>query len=291
MSRTPRLPLPERAGIDPPAALAAMRQGMAAAASRGQWRTAPEPRELELAGVRVLHHAPAAPSRGAVVHFHGGGYRLGMPEAVGPYARQLADRCAVDVYCPAYRLAPDHPFPAALNDGWAVVQALLADYPGGMILAGDSAGGGLAAAIAAELGAAGTGLAGLILHSPWLDLAVTSPSYIDNAGSDPLFSQSAATDAAAFYLQHGTTAADPLASPLLADPALFPATLLTVGSGEVLRDDALALHARLISAGQNVRLLQVDGMDHVAVTRGPDLPGSAEALAATQAFLTSVLKP
>lgn len=284
-----RLPLPERAGSAPPPDLAAIRQGMAAAASGGQWRTSPEPREVAIGGVRVLHHPPAGPSRGAVVHFHGGGYRMGMPEAVGPYARRLADICAVDVFCPAYRLAPDHPFPAGLNDGWAVVRALADDCSGRLVLAGDSAGGGLAAALAAELAATGLGPAGLVLHSPWLDLTVTSQSYGENAGSDPLFSEAKARDAAGHYLQQSIAPDDPLASPLFADPTLFPPTLITVGTGEVLRDDATGLHDRLRAAGRPVRLLQIAGMDHVAVTRGPDLPGAAESLRATREWLARVL--
>lgn len=289
MRHTARLPLPERTGTAPPPALAATRQAIAEAAAMGQWRTDPPAREVTIAGLRVLHHAPKSASRGGVIHFHGGGYRMGMPEAVAAYARSLADECAVDVYCPAYRLAPDHPFPAALNDGWAVVQALIADQPGRLVLAGDSAGGGLAAALATELAVSGTDLAGLILHSPWLDLTIKSASYGENAASDPLFSQAKASEAASQYLQHGAAPDDPLASPLFAEPTLSPPTLITVGSGEVLRDDALALHDRLSRAGRGVHLLQVDGMDHVAVTRGADQPGSAVAFAATRDFLSAVL--
>jgi len=264
---------------------------MAAAAAKGQWRTDPPAREIDIAGLRVLHHAPNKASRGAVLHFHGGGYRMGMPEAVSAYALSLADGCAVDVYCPAYRLAPDAPFPAALNDGWAVARALLDGYAGPLVLAGDSAGAGLAAAIATELAAGGVTLSGLVLHSPWLDLTLTSASYAENAASDPLFSAEKATAAAQAYLQGGALADDPLASPLFADPALYPPCLLTVGSGEVLRDDALALHDRLHQAGRPVSLLNVAGMDHVAVTRGADLPGSRETFAATLDFLDRILTP
>jgi len=289
MSGAARLPLPEAGGREPSAALTAMRRGMAEAASKGMWATAPPAEELDIAGVRVLRHAAARSARAAVVHFHGGGYRMGMPEAVGPYARRLADTCAVDVYCPAYRLAPDHPFPAGVNDGWAVASALAARYPAGLILAGDSAGGGLAASLAAACGMAGLRLAGLILHSPWLDLTVTSPSYAANADSDPLFSRSAAQEASELYLQGRHPAEDPQVSPLFADPAAFPPTLITVGTGEVLRDDARAMHDRMHAADTDVRLLQIADMEHVAVTRGFDLTGSAESLAATQAFLAELL--
>lgn len=284
-----RLPLPESRGHAPPAALAAMRRAMAEAAGKGLWNTNPPPEVLDIGGVRVLRHASTDPARGAVLHFHGGGYRVGMPEAVDPYARCLADSCAVDVYCPAYRLAPEHPFPAALNDGWAVATALVVQYADRLILAGDSAGGGLAASLAAVLGVSNAGLSGLVLHSPWLDLTVRSLSFAENAQRDPLFSRAAAEEAAGLYLQGLYSAEYSLASPLFAEPDAFPPTLITVGTGEVLRDDARRMHERMQAIGAKVRLLQVEDMAHVAVTRGLDLPGAVEALAATQAFLATNL--
>lgn len=283
--RTLALPLPEVAGSKADTALAAVRQSMADAARAGRWSVNPPPHELDIAGVRVLHHRAQGATRGAVVHFHGGGFRMGMPEAVGPYARLLADLSGFDVYCPAYRLAPEYPFPAGLNDGWAAIGALAAQHGDRLVVAGDSAGGGLAASLAIASSLAGLPVAGLILHSPWLDLTVTSASYTANALADPLFSKASAHDAAALYLQHGPYPDDPLASPLFADPQGFPPTLISAGTGEVLAGDATAMHARLQAAGVDASLLMIEGMDHVAVTRGHALPGAAQTLGATVAFL------
>lgn len=287
MSSTVWLPLPERTGHPPDPALAAMRSAMADAVGNGAWNTSPPAEVLEIAGVRVLRHACTTPARGNVLHFHGGGFRLGMPEAVAPYARRLADRCSVDVYCPAYRLSPYHPFPAALNDGWAVASAL-AQLDNGLIVAGDSAGGGLAASIAACLTEARIGSRALILHSPWLDLTVTSKTFEVNARSDALFSRTAAVTAADLYLQQACAPDEPVVSPLFHDPALFPQTLITVGAGEVLLGDATAMHDRLREAGIPVRLVEIADMDHIAVTRGLHLPGAAQVMAATEEFLADI---
>ena len=174
---------------------------MAAAVAAGYWRTDPAPEEVQIGGVRCLRFSPSGASRGTLLHMHGGAFRIGCPEQIAPFALALAQACAVTVICPAYRLAPEHPFPAGLNDGWAVLRALAetANHP--LILSGDSAGGGLAASLAALAHQAGIPLAGLALLSPWLDLSVTDPAYTTNAATDPLFSAEAAREAATLYLQ------------------------------------------------------------------------------------------
>ena len=115
---------PERTGHAAPADLAARRAGLAAAVAAGMWRTDPAPQEVMLGGVRCLRFSPSGPARGMVLHMHGGAFRIGCPEQMGPFAADLAARCGVEVICPAYRLAPEAPFPAGLNDGWAVLRAL-----------------------------------------------------------------------------------------------------------------------------------------------------------------------
>ncbi len=271
---------PERAGFPAPADIAALRAGAEAACTSGKWATRRPVAVLRLGGCEVLRVAPIGTVRGRVLHFHGGGYRLGMPEMDCAFAEALADACGVEVLLPRYRLAPEHPFPAGLNDGLAVFDAMPADVP--RLISGASAGGGLAAAIASlRSGEA----AGLMLHSAWLDLSVTAPSYDANAASDPLFSRASAEAAAALYLQ-GTDPAHPLASPLFADPAAFPPTLISVGTGEVLIDDARSMAMRLSG---KARLLEVPGMDHVAVTRDAEALGAAEVFAATCAFIEQML--
>ena len=277
-------PPAERAGCPAPADLAARREGMAKAIAAGTWRTTQAPEEAVLDGVRVLRFRPAGSARGVVLHLHGGGFRQGCPEMIGPYAAALAERCGVEVVCPAYRLAPDHPFPAGLNDAAKVYRALRREGGGPLIVAGDSAGGGLAASLTALAASEGNGPAGLILLSAWLDLTVTAASYEANAATDPLFSRESAASAAELYLQ-GHPPADPLASPLFASLESFPPTLVSVGEGEVLADDSRAFHAAVEVAGVTAELHPVPGMDHVAVTRGLTLPGSAETFAAVAAFV------
>ncbi|MFC3173709.1 alpha/beta hydrolase fold domain-containing protein [Novosphingobium bradum] len=283
---TPHLP-PERPGQPAPADLAQRRQGLAGAAAAGLWRTDPPAEAIDLGGVRALRFRPAGPSAATVLHFHGGGYRIGQPEQVAPFAAALARRCGVTVVCPAYRLAPEHPFPAAIVDARAAQQALVAAGERRLILSGDSAGGGIAAALAQLAARDPAPPLGLVLLSAWLDLTVTSPAYRANAASDPLFSEQSAREAAALYLQ-GAPATDPLASPLFAAATLFPPTLVSAGQGEVLADDACTFHAQLVTARVPARLRLVPGMEHVAVTRDMALAGAAETFAEIARFIASL---
>jgi acetyl esterase/lipase len=277
----------ERGGWPAEPDLAALRKQMDAAVLAGVWDTVPPAEPSTLGGVRALRFKVGAP-RALVVHFHGGGYRLGRPEAAGPFARALADRCSVEVICPEYRLAPEHPFPAALVDGLSVAQALLAGCRLPLILSGDSAGGGLAAGLLIALGPETQHIAGLALHSPWLDLSVSARSYYENAARDPLFSAEAARSSAAAYLQ-GHSERDPHASPTMGRLEGFPPTLITVGTGEVLRDDARIFTRRLTAARANIRLIEIEGMDHTAIVRGPSLPGADLALTATANFISALV--
>ncbi|MET1755900.1 alpha/beta hydrolase [Novosphingobium sp. RD2P27] len=278
--------LPERAGYPAPPDLQVRRDGMAGALASGAL-PAPEGQATEIVGdIRTIRFGSSDCADTVIVHFHGGGFRLGAPEVCAGYAAKLSSGGNATVYCPAYRLSPEAPFPAALNDAMQVVRRL-ASRGSRLIVAGDSAGGGLAASLMQLCARDGIPIAGLVLHSPWLDLSVSSASYQNNASADPLFSKNAATEAAQMYLQ-GHPATDPLASPLLADLTDFPPTFISVGEEEVLLDDARALHGRLVEASQSATLLEVAGMDHVAVTRGSDVPGSPEVLAATLSFLAAL---
>lgn len=244
----------------------------------------------ELGGRQILRFRPEGPVRGHLLHFHGGGYRLGAPEISAPFFTRLAAACSIEVIAPRYRLAPEHPFPAASVDALAVAAALrdeIGDAP--LIASGDSAGGGLAAGLtAATLARGGPRIDALVLHSPWLDLTVSAPAYEANAASDALFSRASASEAADAYLQ-GFDSRHPLASPLFADIAGFPPTLITAGAGEVLLDDALRFHAKLGAAGVAAQLLAVEGMEHVAVTRPGDKAGAAQAFSRTVVFVTAAI--
>jgi acetyl esterase/lipase len=206
---------------------------------------------------------------------------------VGAFAAALAQRCDVEVICPAYRLAPEFPFPSGLADAQSVLLGLGSENKVPLIISGDSAGGGLAASLAALAVAERRRVAGLVLLSPWLDLTVTSRSFEVNAATDPLFSRAAAEEAAALYLQ-GISARDPLASPLFAPVSGFPPTFISIGEEEVLADDGRSFSQLLRSAGVKVTFCPIAAMEHVAVTRNLELPGARETFTAVVRFIESL---
>ena len=281
---------PLRPGRAAPPDLAERRGQMQAAVDAGAWKTARPPVETTLASLRTLRFAPGSAPRGYLLQIHGGGFRIGRPEFESLFAEALAERCAVEVVVPQYRLAPEGPFPAGLADALAALTALrreIGDAP--LIVGGDSAGGGLAAALGVLTAAqGGPRIDALVLLSPWLDLRVSAESYAANAASDPMFSKESADIAAELYLQ-GFDPAHPLASPLLAPIAAFPPALISVGTGEVLYDDARLFHDKLAAAGLASRLCPVADMEHVAVVRGLDMPGAAETFAAVAAFVDEII--
>ena len=279
---------PERAGHPPAPDLARSREAAKEAIAEGMWRTDPAAEERVIAGVRVLCFPPPGPPRATLVHLHGGGFRQGCPEMIGPYAIALARSCGVEVLCPAYRLAPEYPFPAGLSDAHKVYAAWRENGALPVILAGDSAGAGLAASLTALCVAERLPPAGLITLSPWLDLTVSSGSYADNAANDPLFSREAAMAAAALYLQ-GASPDHPLASPLFGALEGFPPSFIAVGRGEVLLADSRQFAASLRAAGAQCSLLEIDGMHHVAVTRSLGLHGSEETFRAVVGFVDRLL--
>lgn len=273
---------PERPGRPADPDLAERRVQMQAAVDAGAWKTARPPLESSLAGRRCLRFVPEGKPRGTLLQLHGGGFRIGQPEFESLYAEALVERLGIEVVVPQYRLAPEAPFPSGLIDAAECFAALRGEAgTAPLIVGGDSAGAGLAA----SLGLLHPGeIDALVLLSPWLDLRVTAASYTENAASDPMFSTESASVAAELYLQ-GFDPAHPLASPLLAETANYPPTLISVGTGEVLRDDSLLFHAKLLAAGIDSRLSAIDGMEHVAVVRGLGLPGSAETFEAVCQFI------
>lgn len=281
---------PEREGRAADTDLAERRGQMGAGIAAGVFATKRAPDETPLAGLRTLRFAPEGAPRAHVLQLHGGGFRIGRPEFEGPLMERLAERCGVATAIPQYRLAPEGPFPAGLNDALAALNALskeAGDLP--LIVGGDSAGGGLAASLGV-LSQAGLAprIDGLVLLSPWLDLTVSAPTYATNADTDPMFSKESADIAAELYLQ-GFDPAHPLVSPLLAELGSFPPTLISVGTGEVLADDSLRFHEKLVALGSQVELSAIDGMEHVAVVRSPELTGSAETFAAVADFVDRIV--
>ncbi|MDP3950646.1 alpha/beta hydrolase fold domain-containing protein [Microbacterium sp.] len=229
----------------------------------------------------------------ALLHFHGGGYRLGSPRGFARYFARVAEALGTTIHAPKYRLAPDAAFPAALDDAesayrWLLEKGVPADR---IIVGGDSAGGGLAAALLLkihDLGLARPG--GGALFSPWLDLRVVSRSYDDNAESDRMFSREQANQATELYLQ-GHDASDPLASPLLGDWTGQPPLLIHVSDIEVLRDDSQLLAAHAGAAGVSVRLERFPDTQHVWHNAYPETPQSIAALDNWRDWLTRELVP
>ena len=278
---------PERPGRAPDPDLATRRQQMQATVDAGAWKTEKPPLETTLAGRRTLRFKPDGKPRGYVLQLHGGGFRIGRPEFESLFAEALVNRCGVEVVVPQYRLAPEGPFPAGLIDAHAALMALrdeVGDAP--LIVGGDSAGGGLAASLGVLRCDT---IDALVLLSPWLDVRVTARSYETNAASDPMFSAEFASIAAELYLQ-GFDPEHPLASPLLAPIKSYPPTLVSVGTGEVLADDSLLFHAKLLAAGADCRLSAIAGMEHVAVVRSLTMPGAPETFEAVAAFIEEALR-
>jgi len=289
MTLPPALPS-ERHGHPAPPEIAEHRAALMAAIAAGSWKTARPPVEALLRGRSVLRCRPGGEPRARVLHFHGGGFRMGAPEMIGPFAEVLADRCGAEVVVPRYRLAPEHPFPAGLADAIACLQELAHEGSSGLplIVSGDSAGAGLAASLAVLAATGGPRIDGLVLLSPWLDLTATAASYAGNAANDPMFSREAAVLAAGLYLQ-GFDPCHPLASALFAPIATYPPTFIGVGAGEVLLDDSLRFYEKLRAIGASSELNVIDGMDHVSVVRSLDLPGATETMMLIEGFINSII--
>ncbi|MCF8568766.1 alpha/beta hydrolase [Gordonia sp. HY002] len=230
---------------------------------------------------RVLRAGDA----GTVLYLHGGGFRMGSPEAYLRYCSVIADATGTTVVIPRYRLAPENPFPAGLHDAVDVYEDLVSSMDGPMVIAGDSAGAGLSATVTATAIRAGLRTPdGLALLSPWLDLRCISPFY--RSSPDVYFPYTAAVAAREAYLQ-GASADDPLVSPLLADLAGFPPTLLQVGAHEALVDDAVGLAHALAENDVSARLEVVAGRSHTWPLLFPDESDSVTTVACLTDFIIS----
>jgi len=223
-----------------------------------------------------------------ILHLHGGGFRLGFAAGWAGFARRLADKADAKVIVPEYALAPERPFPAAIYDTLAILAELFEASAGSpVVLSGDSAGGGVALSAAVALADARR-LAGLILLSPWIDVRVQAESYSRCASTDAMFSRAAANASASDYLQ-GWSADDPLASPMLADPAGLPATCIIASTSEVLADDSIELARSLARHGVPVSLLMRPGLPHDWPVVTPDATASDHALGVIAEFVASEL--
>ena len=221
--------------------------------------------EVDMGGVPALRIQNVAGSGGiAILYLHGGGYVIGSPRIQSVIAAHLARASGATVYTLDYRLAPEHPFPAALEDAQTAYEWLLdrgAD-PERIAFVGDSAGGGLALAVAVRAREAKSPPPGaLALISPWVDLTLSGESIESKAAVEPMMTREWLASCASLYLD-GTSPDDPQASPLFADLHGLPPTLVQVGSDEIILSDAERVTERLSAAGVGVSLSRFNGMWH-----------------------------
>jgi epsilon-lactone hydrolase len=235
---------------------------------------------------------PASRPDRHVLYLHGGGYLFGSPPIYRDMTWRIANLTHARVVCLDYRLAPEHPFPAALDDAVAAYRWLIAHGadPRRVALMGDSAGGGLAFAALMRLRDEGVRLPAVAAAvSPWTDLALTGDSFRTNAGIDPLIPVDHAERAVALYLA-GADARAPYASPIYGDAAGLPPALILVGGDEVLRDDAVRMAERLKVAGCDATLEVWPRMFHAWQMLVRVMPEAKAAVARTCAFVDERLR-
>lgn len=245
---------------------------------------------LTLGGVPALRAVtPGAASDTALLYMHGGAFVVGSAQGYRGLAAELARAGGLTAYSIDYRLAPENPFPSGLDDAVAAYADLLARgfAPGRIVLAGDSAGGGLTLAALVAIRDRGLPLpaAGLLL-SPWTDLTCEGASLVTKAAADPSLKADALRICAAHYLGDAD-AKTPLASPLYADLAGLPPLMIQVGSAEILLDDAVRTTSAAGAADVSVRLEIWPDMVHVFQAFAFMLPEGREAVAAAGAFMAA----
>lgn len=273
------------AGRPPAATIEARRAGFEAMAAGMRGGGPPPGEAVTLGGVPGRAFAPTdGPAPGALLYLHGGAFVLGSSSSYAELCQRLADASGRRVVCPDYRLAPEHVFPAALEDA-AAAWAALAGQGEPVALGGDSCGANLALSLAQRLiRDADHAPDALYLVSPYLDLTHSGDSVRERADRDVFVRPETMPGTAATYLGDAEPT-DPAASPLFGEGAGLPRTLIQLGSEEVLYDDAARLASRLEAAGVPVALEEWEGMIHAFTFFGPALEEARDATARAGAFL------
>jgi acetyl esterase/lipase len=225
--------------------------------------------------------------QGVILYFHGGGFVMGSPQTHRVVTWRLARATGRRVLAVAYRKAPDHAFPAWVDDGASAFQWLLdrGYAPKDILVAGDSAGGNLALAVVHRLRREGRPLpGGMILFSPWADLACEAQSYRRNRRSDAMFHARSVRDTGAF-LTRGADPRHPEASPVHADLAGYPPMLLFAGSRELFVDDARTIARRAAASGVRADLHVYRHMPHVFPLLASVLPRAKPAYDTIKRFV------
>ena len=239
-------------------------------------------------GGEVLEAPGVGAASPVLLYLHGGGYIACSPETHRSLVGSLVQRLSARAFVPRYRLAPEHRYPAALEDAKAAYRHLLdveRVAPSRLIVAGDSAGGGLALALVMAVRDAGWPLpAAVVTYSPWTDLAVTGTSLDENSERCAMFAGETIRRAARFYVGDADPRA-PYVSPLYGNFAGLPPLLMHASTDEVLRDDTLRVADRARAAGVPVELALWARVPHVWQFFAAVLPEARASLAATQAFV------
>jgi len=222
----------------------------------------------------------ASPKKKAILYFHGGGYVIGSPPSHRVHVSKAVKGSGFNAYVFDYRLAPEHPFPAALEDALCANDHLinLGYNPGNLVFMGDSAGAGLLLATLLALKDKGEPLpAGTIALSPWTDLNCTAPSLISNINRDPMTWEGSCKIFSRYYCGDQDPE-NPWVSPLYGNLDRLPPLLIFAGNDEVLRDDAIRFAEKAREAGTEVTLRVGMGMFHCYPVMSPLFPEAKEAM-------------
>jgi acetyl esterase/lipase len=233
--------------------------------------------------------APGIDDARTILYLHGGGYVIGSINTHLRLAYDLSAAASARVLLIDYRLAPEHPFPAAVDDATAAWRWLIAKGhdPKRIAIAGDSAGGGLSIATAVNLRDKRLGLPGCVVGiSPWVDMEGSGHSMTTRAEQDPMVQKPGLLWFAGLYLK-GANPKSPLAAPLYADLKGLPPMLIQVGTAETLLDDALRIAEKLHTAGVETKLAVWPNMLHVWSLFAPKLSEGRDACIEAGAFIRS----
>ena len=233
-------------------------------------------RSTELAGIDTRQLTPT-PCYGAILYLHGGAYCTGSPDSHREMVARIARTTEREAFILNYRLAPEHPYPAALDDAMAAYTDLLSRHQD-IVLVGDSAGGGLAMALAERISQTDYAQPNaMVLLSPWCDLTCSGPTMESNRRIDPMLHPDWLTSSAAMYAAESAKD-EPGISPLFGDMSGYPRTLIQVGSDEILLSDATRAEAAMKEAGVDVTLQVSEGMWHVFQFHAAILKSSKKAV-------------
>lgn len=230
---------------------------------------------------------PAPAERDAILLVHGGAFVLGSPSSYSGLAGWIAQATGADVYVPDYALAPEQPYPEPTDDLFAAYRMILerGHEPGRTAVIGDSAGGALAVSTVRTLPEMNVPTpAAMALLSPWLDLTLSAASVSENASRDPMLRRAWLEGAARAHAGE-LRLSDPRVSPLFADLATLPPTLIQVGSDEILLDDSVRFADRAWSEGVEVELQRFNGWWHDFQVHAGTLKPARAAIEDIAAFL------